>query len=123
MAQLYINSVTPTTFKWSVHELGSAFTSSNYSSIGISKSYFTSGTTTRPNVLTYTQNYNGHNYTNTETCTHYLSSGTYTLYGFTSVGGKYYSCGSVTITVPSSDSTPPTINNISSPDVEFDRES
>ena len=112
MAKLYINSVTPSTFKWSVHELSSAFTSSNYSSIGISKSYFTSGTTTRPNVLTYTQNYNGHNYTESETFYHGLNAGTYTLYGFTSVGGKYYSCGSVTITIPSSDATPPSITNI-----------
>ena len=112
MAQLYVNTVTSSSFRWSVQGLGSAFTSSNYSSIGISKSYFSSGTTTRPNVLTYTQAYTGTTSTNTETCYHGLSAGTYTLYGFTSVGGKYYSCGSVTITVPSSDNTSPSISNI-----------
>ena len=113
MAQLYVNTVTASSFKWSVTGLGSAFTSSNYSSIGISSSYFTSGTTTRPNVLTYTQSYTGTTSTNTTTFYHSLSAGTHTLYGFTASGGKYWSCGSVTITVPSSDSTAPTIGTIS----------
>lgn len=112
MAQLYVNTVTSTTFKWSVQGLGSAFTSSNYSSVGISTSSFTSGTTTRPNVLTYTQDYTGTTSTNSITFSHGLSAGTYTLYGFASSGGKYYSCGSVTITVPSSDTTPPSLSNI-----------
>ena len=112
MAQLYVNTVTSTTFKWSVQGLGSAFTSSNYSSVGISTSYFTSGTTTRPNVLTYTQDYTGTTSTNSITFSHGLSAGTYTLYGFASSGGKYYSCGSVTITVPSSDTTAPSLSNI-----------
>ena len=112
MAQLYVNTVTATSFKWSVQSLGSAFTSSNYSSVGISKSYFSSGTSTRPDVLTYTQDYTGTTYTNTETCYHGLSAGTHTLYGFASSGGKYYSCGNVTIIVPSTDTTAPTINNI-----------
>lgn len=112
MAQLYVNTVTASSFRWSVTGLGSNFTSSNYSSIGISTSYFTSGTTTRPNVLTYTQSYTGTTSTNTTTFYHGLSAGTYTLYGFASSGGKYYSCGSVTITVPSSDSTAPTIGTI-----------
>lgn len=112
MAQLYVNTVTDTTFKWSVHELGSVFTSSNYSSVGISLSSFSSGTTTRPNVLTYTQNYTGTTYTNSITCYHGLSAGTHKLYGFASTGGKYYSCGSVTITVPSPDSIAPTISDL-----------
>ena len=112
MAQLYVNTVTASSFRWSVQDLGSAFTSSNYSSVGISTSYFSSGTSTRPNVLTYTQSYTGTTSTNTATFYHSLSPGTHTLYGFASSGGKYYSCGSVTITVPSSDTTAPTITNI-----------
>jgi len=112
MAQLYVNTVTASSFRWSVTGLGSSFTSSNYTSVGISTSYFTSGTTTRPNVLTYTQSYTGTTSTNTTTFYHSLSAGTYTLYGFASTGGKYYSCGSVTITVPSSDSTAPTIGTL-----------
>ena len=56
MAQLYVNTVTATSFRWSVTGLGSSFTSSNYSSVGISTNRAT-GTSTRPNVLTYTQNY------------------------------------------------------------------
>ena len=112
MAQLYVNTVTASSFRWSVTGLGSSFTSSNYSSVGISTSYFTSGTTTRPNVLTYTQSYTGTTSTNTTTFYHSLSAGTHTLYGFASSGGKYYSCGSVTITVPSSDSTAPSIGTL-----------
>ena len=112
MAQLYVNTVTASSFRWSVQSLGSAFTSSNYLSIGISTSYFTSGTTTRPNVLTYTQNYTGATYTNTETFYHSLSAGTHTLYGFAVSDGKYWSCGSVTITVPSSDSTAPILGTL-----------
>ena len=112
MAQLYINTVTASSFKWSVQNLSSDFTSSNYSSIGISTSSFTNGTTTRPNVLTYTQDYTGITSTNTTTFYHTLSAGTHTLYGFTSSSGRYYSCGSITITVPSSDIVSPTIGNI-----------
>ncbi len=112
MAQLYINTVTATSFKWSIQGLGSAFTSSNYPSVGIARSYFTSGTTTRPDVLTYTEAYTGTTSTNTTTFYHGLSAGTYTLYGFAKSGNAYYSCGYVTITVPSSDSTPPTISNL-----------
>ena len=112
MAQLWVNSVTASTFKWSVTGLGSSFTSSNYTSVGISTSYFSSGTTSRPNVLTYTQTYTGTTSTNSTTCYHGLRAGTYTLYGFTASGGKYWSCGSVTITVPSSDSTAPTIGTL-----------
>jgi hypothetical protein len=95
-----------------VQGLGGAFTSSNYDSVGISLSSFSNGTTTRPNVLTYTQAYTGSTYTNSITCTHGLSAGTYTLYGFAKSGNGYYSCGSVTITVPAPDSAPPTISSL-----------
>lgn len=112
MAQLWVNTVTATSFRWSITDLGNSFTSSNYSSVGISTNSFSSGTSTRPNVLTYTQDYTGTTSTNSITFDHSLSAGTHTLYGFTSSGGKYYSCGSVTITVPGSDSTPPALSNI-----------
>lgn len=112
MAQLYINTVTATSFKWSVQSLGSAFTSANYSSVGIARNSFTSGTSTRPDVLTYTQAFTGTTNTNSITFTHGLSAGTYTLYGFAASDGKYWSCGSVTITIPSSDTTAPTISNL-----------
>ena len=112
MAQLYVNTVTASSFRWSIQSLGSVFTSTNYSSVGISTRSFTSGTSTRPSVLTYTQDYTGTTSTNTTTFYHNLSAGTHTLYGFASSGGKYYSCGSVTITVPSSDTIAPTIGNV-----------
>lgn len=101
MAQLYINSVTTSTFKWSISGLSNNFNSTNYTSAGISLSPFTSGTTSRPNVLTYTTVWTNTTSTNSITFTHGLSAGTYTLYGFTASGGKYWSCGSETITVPS----------------------
>lgn len=102
MASLSLSGFTEY-FSWTISGLGNFFNTSYYTSAGIATSKATSGSYTAPRGIV--DSINAPSSSTSKSCGSGLdySPGTYTFYGWvTDTYGRYYPCGSDTVTVKSS---------------------